>query len=175
MSKGKKSTFSSIKLYTYKCIMSHLGDQFLQQNKRTFIRDSKSAIPQQCMSVCGTTYIFGRESVDKFPNEHFGALQCSGKYDDRVSEILGHFPLTCTNTQVYPGLHTGAKSNKKNWVYKPILRHVVFIIFHHYLPRYPSQYHLRIMFDHYHCQNIYSRSQNHSLKKLTTFRRKKLP
>ena len=56
-----------------KCIMSHLGDQFLQQNKRTFIRDLKSAIPQQCMSVCGTTYIFGRESVDKFPNEHFGA------------------------------------------------------------------------------------------------------
>ena len=35
--------------------------------------------------------------------------------------------------------------------YKPLLRHLIFIIFHHYLP---SEYHLRIMFDHW--QNIHA-------------------
>ena len=68
--------------------------------------------PNACLSVEQPTY-FGRESVDNFQTSTL-ALQCSGKYDHRVSEILGHFPLTCTNTQVDPGLHTGAKSNRKN-------------------------------------------------------------
>ena len=34
--------------------------------------------------------------------------------------------------------------------YKPLLWHLICIIFHHYLPWYPSEYHLRIMFDHSH-------------------------
>ena len=46
--------------------------------------------------------------------------------------------------------------------YKPLWRHLICIIFHHYLPWYPSEYHLRIMFDHSHCQNIHFKSQNRS-------------
>ena len=34
------------------------------------------------------------------------------------------------------------------------LRNLTFIILHHFLPWYPSQYHLRIMCDHCRCQNI---------------------
>ena len=47
-----------------------------------------------------------------------------------------------------------------------------FIIFHHYLPRYPPDYHLRIMFDHSHCQNIHSQSKKRCFKEFTYFRRK---
>ena len=54
----------------------------------------------------------------------------------------------------------------------PLLGHFIFI-FHHYLPLYPSEYDLRIMFDHCHFENINSHSQNRSFKKLTNFRRKK--
>ena len=39
-----------------------------------------------------------------------------------------------------------------------------FIIFHHYLPLYPSEYLQRIMFDHCHCQSIQYHCQNRCLK-----------
>ena len=41
--------------------------------------------------------------------------------------------------------------------YKPLPRHLISIIFHHLLPWYPSQYHLRIMFDHCQSQNKFRR------------------
>ena len=50
-----------------------------------------------------------------------------------------------------------------------ILRHLICIIFHHYLPRYPSEYHQKIMFDHSHYQNIHSESQNQNQKNLLIF------
>ena len=44
--------------------------------------------------------------------------------------------------------------------YKPLQRHLICTIFDHYLSWYPSEYHLRTKFDHSHCQNIISQSQN---------------
>ena len=51
--------------------------------------------------------------------------------------------------------------------YKPLLSHLIFIIFHQYLPWFQSEYHLRIIFDLSHCQNIHSQSQNLCLKNLS--------
>ena len=62
--------------------------------------------------------------------------------------------------------------NSVEWNYEPLLRHLICIIFHHYLPWFPSEYHLRIMFDHSYCQNIHSHSQNHCFKEFAHFRRK---
>ena len=45
--------------------------------------------------------------------------------------------------------------------YKPLLGHLIFIIFPNYLPLYPSEYHLRILFDHSHCQTIHSQRPNY--------------
>ena len=38
-------------------------------------------------------------------------------------------------------------------------------MFHHYLPSGPSRGHLRILFAHYHCQNIHCHSQNRGFRK----------
>ena len=57
-------------------------------------------------------------------------------------------------------------------VYEPLLRNQICIIFHHYLPWFTSEYHLRIMFDHSYCQNIHSRSHNRCFKEFANFRRK---
>ena len=56
--------------------------------------------------------------------------------------------------------------------YKPLLRHLICTIFHHYLSWCPSEYHLRTKFDHSNCQNIHFQSRNCCFKKLTDFRRK---
>ena len=58
--------------------------------------------------------------------------------------------------------------------YEPSLRHRICIICYHYLPRYQSEYHLRILFDHSYCenkltQNIHSQSQNCCFKKVANF------
>ena len=56
--------------------------------------------------------------------------------------------------------------------YEPLLRNQIGIIFHHYLPWFTSEYHLRIMFDHSYCQNVHSQSQNRCFKEFANFRRK---
>ena len=56
--------------------------------------------------------------------------------------------------------------------YEPLLRNQICIIFHHYLPWFTSEYHLRIMFDHSYCQNVHSQSQNRCFKEFANFRRK---
>ena len=48
--------------------------------------------------------------------------------------------------------------------YEPLLRNQICIMFHHYLPWFTSEYHLRIMFDHSYCQNVHSQSQNSCFK-----------
>ena len=53
--------------------------------------------------------------------------------------------------------------------YEPFLSHLIFIIIYQYLPRFPSEYHLRIIFDLSHCQNIHSQSQNCCLKNFLIF------
>lgn len=52
------------------------------------------------------------------------------------------------------------------------LRHLFFIIFHQYLPWFPSQYHPRIMSDQSHCQNIHSQCQHRCLQ---NFCKKRVP
>ena len=56
--------------------------------------------------------------------------------------------------------------------YEPLLRNQICIIFHHYLPWFTSEYHLRIMFDHSYCQNVHSQSQNRCFKEFANFWRK---
>ena len=56
--------------------------------------------------------------------------------------------------------------------YEPLLRNQICIIFHHYIPWFTSEYHLRIMFDHSYCQNVHSQSQNRCFKEFANFRRK---
>ena len=59
--------------------------------------------------------------------------------------------------------------------YRPLLRHLIFFIFHQYLPWFPSGYHPRIMFDHSQCQNIHSQSQNCCFKNFLIFGKKFVP
>ena len=56
-----------------------------------------------------------------------------------------------------------------------LLSHLIFIIFHQYSPWFPSEYHLRIIFDHSHCQNIHSQSQNCCSKNFLIFGEKLVP
>ena len=56
--------------------------------------------------------------------------------------------------------------------YEPLLRNQICIVFHHYLPWFPSEYYLRTMFDHSYCENIHSQSQNRRFKEFVHFRRK---
>ena len=57
-------------------------------------------------------------------------------------------------------------------MYKPLLRYLIVIVLHPYLPCYPSQYYLIIMFDLCHCQNIHSHCRNRYFKGWTKFQRK---
>ena len=58
--------------------------------------------------------------------------------------------------------------------YEPLLRNQICIIFHQNLPWFTSEYHLRIMFDHIHCQNVHSQSQNCCFKEMLIFSEKYL-
>ena len=51
----------------------------------------------------------------------------------------------------------------------PILRHLIFIMFHQHLPRFQSEYHLRIIFDQSQYQNIHSQSKNCCFKEVSHF------
>ena len=56
--------------------------------------------------------------------------------------------------------------------YEPLLRHLICIIYHHYLPWFPSEYHLWIMFDNSYCQHVLSQSQKHCFKEFAHFGKK---
>ena len=51
----------------------------------------------------------------------------------------------------------------------------IFIIFDQYLPWFPSEYHIRIIFDHCHFRNIDSQSQNCCFKNFLIFGKKIVP
>ena len=59
--------------------------------------------------------------------------------------------------------------------YKALLSHLIFVIFHQYLPWFQSRYHLRIIFDLCHCQNIHSQSQNGCFKNFLIFGKNIVP
>ena len=56
--------------------------------------------------------------------------------------------------------------------YEPLLRHLICIIYHHYLPWFPSEYHLWIMFDNSYCQHVLSQSQKRCFKEFAHFGKK---
>ena len=59
--------------------------------------------------------------------------------------------------------------------YKWLLRHIIFIIFHQYLIWFLSEYHIRIILDYSHFQNIDSQCQNWCFKNFLRFGEKHVP